>query len=285
MSQPLNHQTANKKAFQSVLMHAGFFADFCQPIFDRLGVNNFSYSSLSSRGQFITLNSNPIFLENLDALGICEKIPNAILTAHTKPGFYLLDGDEKAKARFTDYVEICGAYNYGHTLRFVKVEHTNNDIIIKRYGFEAPLINNNINNTYLNQVDVIKDFFDYFDSRFTHLIDRLPSMKVKIVPSMFNQYHAPPQQPPPLGVAAECEKDFIEHCLLRGIESKKITHQEKEVIKWYIKGKSAEETGIIMGLSKRTVERYFEILRRKFNCHKKQEIVNHLLGPDFCILK
>ncbi|WP_082650871.1 helix-turn-helix transcriptional regulator [Legionella steigerwaltii] len=57
------------------------------------------------------------------------------------------------------------------------------------------------------------------------------------------------------------------------LESKiQITPREKEVLFWYIKGKTSDETAILLNVSRRTIERHFENLREKFGCFSKSQI-------------
>nr|WP_248295715.1 helix-turn-helix transcriptional regulator [Legionella pneumophila] len=49
-----------------------------------------------------------------------------------------------------------------------------------------------------------------------------------------------------------------------------------------VRGKTAEEIAIILNLSKRTVEHYINILKRKLNAHNKGLLITKLLHqyPD-----
>ncbi|WP_420798093.1 helix-turn-helix transcriptional regulator [Legionella steigerwaltii] len=51
-----------------------------------------------------------------------------------------------------------------------------------------------------------------------------------------------------------------------------MTPREKEVLFWYIKGKTSDETAILLNVSRRTIERHFENLREKFGCFSKSQI-------------
>ncbi len=61
-------------------------------------------------------------------------------------------------------------------------------------------------------------------------------------------------------------------------ESMHITKRELEVIVWIMKGKTSEETGIILKINKRTVESHILSLKIKFNCYKTSELIYKILG-------
>ena len=59
-----------------------------------------------------------------------------------------------------------------------------------------------------------------------------------------------------------------------------ITKRELSCLYWILKGKTAEETGMILGAAKRTVEKHIENLKQKLDCYKQSAMVEkiHKLG-------
>ncbi|NQY43622.1 MAG: hypothetical protein HRT87_09795 [Legionellales bacterium] len=57
---------------------------------------------------------------------------------------------------------------------------------------------------------------------------------------------------------------------------KQITEREWECLTLYLQGKSARETGSILNISRRTVEKYFDILKKKLNVTSKEEILDKI---------
>jgi DNA-binding CsgD family transcriptional regulator len=55
-----------------------------------------------------------------------------------------------------------------------------------------------------------------------------------------------------------------------------LTQREFECVKLLILGKSAEEVGLIVGISKRTVEKYLENVKKKFSCTKTTQLIYEL---------
>ena len=62
-----------------------------------------------------------------------------------------------------------------------------------------------------------------------------------------------------------------------------LTERETECINWLIKGKSAEEIGLILNLSKRTVESHIHNIKEKTQCYKQFQL-GYLVGKDEAML-
>ena len=57
------------------------------------------------------------------------------------------------------------------------------------------------------------------------------------------------------------------------IAKKRLTTREKEILKYIILGYTAKKIGRTLNLSFRTVEKYIEILKIKFNCDSKSALI------------
>ncbi len=60
-----------------------------------------------------------------------------------------------------------------------------------------------------------------------------------------------------------------------------LTKREIDISTWVLKGKSNEEIGIILGISKRTVETHMERIKIKLNCFKQTQLVMRLIDLGF----
>ena len=56
-----------------------------------------------------------------------------------------------------------------------------------------------------------------------------------------------------------------------------LTDCEIECINWLIKGKSAEEIGLILRLSRRTIESHINNIKKKTQCYKQFQL-GYLFG-------
>ena len=56
-----------------------------------------------------------------------------------------------------------------------------------------------------------------------------------------------------------------------------LTLRELECIKWTAAGKTSYETGIILGISRRTVERHLENTKTKLNCVNRYQLISKVI--------
>ena len=54
----------------------------------------------------------------------------------------------------------------------------------------------------------------------------------------------------------------------------KLTPRERQCLKLLTEDKSAKETAALLGLSRRTVESYFENIKNKLSCTYKHEVLH-----------
>lgn len=60
-----------------------------------------------------------------------------------------------------------------------------------------------------------------------------------------------------------------------------LTDREQECLFFLIRGKTAKDIGGILNLSYRTVEHYIEIIKEKFSCNTKAELIANALSKGF----
>lgn len=62
---------------------------------------------------------------------------------------------------------------------------------------------------------------------------------------------------------------------------KNLSPRETELMSLMLQGKSAKQIAKVLGLSNRTVENYFESIKRKFNCRTKLELISKLSETEY----
>lgn len=134
------------------------------------------------------------------------------------------------------------------------------------------LQNNNILNIYLNNLDIFKRFICYFKDKTAELLEAAATSRI-ILPKRKNQQ-----------IANVC---LMQDAILIFKELTKInryyvspersdiylTKREMECLHWYVHDKTAEEVGMILGLSKRTVETHLLSAKNKTNYFKKGQLI------------
>lgn len=74
--------------------------------------------------------------------------------------------------------------------------------------------------------------------------------------------------------------DSIRHHVMPGqiINECYLTKRELDVAKWLLRGKTLKQTALILGLSPRTVENYFQTMKSKLNVRSKSEFLDKLFN-------
>ena len=84
----------------------------------------------------------------------------------------------------------------------------------------------------------------------------------------------------------ECQKTFVNETGLHypkynEFANVKLSKRQKEIIHWYLLGKSEPDTAAILNLSVETIHDYFKRLKLKFNCYSKTQLLLKLIDGGF----
>ena len=60
-----------------------------------------------------------------------------------------------------------------------------------------------------------------------------------------------------------------------------LTNRQMDCLYYFLRGKTAKETAVILRLSKRTVEFYLENLKNQFSCQTKAELIDKAISHGF----
>ena len=254
-----------------LINYTDFVKQACKDFFKTTGINHFSYVEINDKNNFIWLGSDSAYLETCIHQQLVETAPTSILKTYPKTGFYLIDVyEEEYKQYSLPVFQLLNHFDYGHSFRILEVtdNHT-----LKLYSFDAPLGKQNINHFYLNNLAVFKKFNHYFEDKVTFIRDKLYLNQIKN-----NQY----EESADLLDTFFKKNDLINTMIATAFPSVgakvQITPREKEILFWYLKGKTSDETARLLNISRRTVERHFENLREKFNCFSKNQIALKIIN-------
>jgi DNA-binding CsgD family transcriptional regulator len=135
-------------------------------------------------------------------------------------------------------------FNIAHGITIIQKKDENTEF----YHFATGQKNEKIHSVYEQSLNGILHFIQYFKNEAAGLIRLAEDNKVEV----------------PKPDAAT---------------SKRLTQKEIVCLKWLVKGKTAEEIGIILNISKRTVEAHIENVKNKFHCYKQVEL-GYKLGKE-----
>lgn len=125
------------------------------------------------------------------------------------------------------------------------------------FCFAAPLNTPGMLNFYLNNLDFLQKFCDYFKEQGRALIERAEKNK------LIHEYNDT--------TIESFEKVDIDSLLTPRTE--KLTPRELDVALWLMQGRRAKEIAQLLHLSYRTVEQYIAVLKNKYKARNIVELV------------
>jgi DNA-binding CsgD family transcriptional regulator len=160
------------------------------------------------------------------------------------------------------------SFNYGHACKYV---HTVQEGQIKKclsFNFWGHIDDDSINHFFVNNTNLIKYFSRYFYRKIQSFFREIPPYRTKEKVEAFINGLSP------YGVA-------IPKLLLAFSEKTHLSKRQIDIIAYYLKGNTAEETAKQLGVSLNTVQTHVQRMRVKLGSRTKAEMAIKLLEDGF----
>lgn len=231
-----------------------------------LGVSCFYYLSIQNNGDHILLTDCPEVDDYYYDEKLYVKDPYLRHPDNYQSGFFFFESNHKEEYD-ASLAYIVRKFKMSPLLGLCEKQKDS----VEFFGFwgEADK-SQQFEQVYLNYTNLLKAFASHFKDECLNSIqpDELPFLSLpKLLGAKTFE-----------STCARKPKDLLRNCLREmGFENEvakadSLSQREKECVRLLIKGKSMKETASILGLSPRTVEHYLEDVKRKFDCHYKNEI-------------
>lgn len=222
--------------------------EICYPI-RQLGITYFSYTKSEKNGARTYLTTHPQVLEHYllkeyFLIGNVESVPQKyveqIIFWDTLPKQHIYDDNARSR-------------NIDHGIFMINPLE---DGCCEFFGFATKKGNNKIINVYLNNVEFLKKFTLYFKERAKKLISKATDNNL-ILP-----FH-------------NDSLDFVKSSdlTLNQDLSTLLSPRQLQCATYLIEGKKIKEIAKFINLSPRTIEYYLNILKLKFRCKNKTELL------------
>jgi LuxR family quorum-sensing system transcriptional regulator SolR len=122
------------------------------------------------------------------------------------------------------------------------------------YCFGADAYNHNIMNFYLNQIEILVQFKDYFKEKLSDLINRALTNKILLPSFMLPPYKG------------------LKHTYCKIRENPLLTDRQVDCLYYLMNGMTAKQIAKRLNLSPRTVENHLEAIKVKMNCYSRIEL-------------
>lgn len=239
-----------------------------KPLKTHFGISYFTYHKIDASGKYTVLVDRPDWAEHY----VDEKIflydPYLRHPSVYRSGICLVDSFGSQEYRLKVIEE--GKRILGMDMGVTLIQKTKEDV--EFFGFTADQKTSSLQSLYLNDPQVFKSFARHFKKELTPILrvmeEEAPSLLDLKGEDFFCKDHIYPETPlekregfyKDLGAAKDIEK------------AASLSSRERECLRLLIQGQSAKETAKTLELSPRTIEFYFENIKKKCSFWNKQEL-------------
>jgi len=246
--------------------HSKHFDRLCEEAKPILGkVTQCGIMELDSTGHALIVANRPDFGEVfLDKKGYLFDSSFAF-SKNFKEGIKAFTTLEEYELLYLNAESVYGK-NFGIHNGFVWQEKINQDVQrLYFFGSDTPEIYNEV----VNNIEVFKRFLKYFRDKNKDVIDIARERKVKISDEKENFFVDDIKQ----HVSKREQMNLLLHTMGLLDRDKNISKREWQCIEFLNLGYSANKTGEILGISRRTIESHFNSIKEKLNVSKKIDIL------------
>lgn len=240
----------------------------CQPFFDKTGITSFFYLRIFANGSRIFLSNNFTWLNHYVKAGYFKHHAHTLnyLTNKTR-AFALWDGFHYDEIYQT-------AYEYHVCHGFTIYEHSQH--ADETYLFSTHQDNRQLTNFYLNNLDLLYAFIADFKVKAKAMISPQSNNTLVIAENLHNNDYIKNLM---------TNHDLSHYQQMQSLASFRPPHmsplspRETECLTWAARGKTSQETAMILGLSHYTINEHLATAIKKLNtCNKAMAIAKAVLN-------
>lgn len=237
-----------------------------RPLHEIFGIDYFTYHRISNEGQYTVLLDRPDWAEHYVCKKLYKEDPYLQHPDAYTSGFCLIDmnGSPSYKeqilqegAKFNLDLGLCLIQKNEHGVEF--------------FGFSGSKHSSALDKLYLNHQSLLISFANHFKKQHANTLkywnEGAPFLEILKEKKL-------ERNPVQLQLDDETHHSFLKALGMdqQIKQAALFSRREKQCLKWLLKGKSSKETANYLGLSRRTVESYFENIKNKLGCWSKNEL-------------
>lgn len=256
---------AEKLKVHPIFSNTQEIIDLCSPL-KSLGITAFSHLRTDHEGNFSGLANNPEFMKNYLTKGYYNADVH-IKRNHYKNDHCLMwdamECDGKTQSMLQD------AYDFSFKHIFTMIESHGEQCDYYHFGTDqsSPAINQ----TYINNIDLLKKFITYFNENMANSSELMKTYQIQF--SMENNAAGVQLRDPTRLNNTGNQQDLFLQAIGWDKNEYYLTKREQECAHLLLLGNTAQEIALLLGLSRRTVEDYINLLKKKLNVRNKTELV------------
>jgi DNA-binding CsgD family transcriptional regulator len=238
------------------ILHNRKISRICAPL-NILGISTFAYYTIENDGRFGIVSNYPEQLDFFYSEKLYLKCPYLTHPSFFRSGYALIP-----LTTDPDYLQTSQQLHKVSHLFLIMKKMQNK---IEGFFFTTPELHDQKCTHILNQIDLLNKFGLYFKREAKGLIEQILS-------DGYNLHDAKGEafllrdQCLPLSNTNTPMLQFLK-------KTTSLSRQEQECLDLFKQGNSAQAAAAILGLSRRTVEHYFENIKDKLGCNSKWELL------------
>ena len=253
-------------------MYGEFLKKKCEPLEKFFGVTAVGFHYMHNENCLMSIHTNKKWIELCMAKKYFLDDPHMVSPKNIVSGFVLCSSCEQEEYR-TGIIKDGFEYDMHHGISYVE----KTDRGYKAFSFDTTKDNDGMPNKILNNQECIKKFVAYLDQELKLVFKKLSNRMIDIKELKGARLKEQ------IGITGALDEFDEKVIFLQEIgvvdkdsylENLKLTPREISCLRYYLDGKTAEDTAKALFLSRRTVEGYIESIKIKLGCKYKKDIFN-----------
>lgn len=264
-----------------------FYSDcvdtYFRNFFKQSGIKTFGFIEVYADGSYIQLESNRDIHSTIIDSSLHSHMPLHILNSTEHLGFSLSISNQSSQGPTTIIDYLKQEYKLGNSLAFIDFYSTNDGLPkLNHFYVTTDEHRHCINNYYINNLALIKKVFVEFTVRFKRELLKIQKTKInqnQMIPfkDLFEEKLKLKKRISDGSPLSESAFDYTS--LPFNLKANLLlTEKEKEIIYLYFHRFSNEMIATKLEISRRTLDRHFENMRKKFNCQTTGHIIPALMA-------
>lgn len=244
-----------------------------KPLQEHFGVAYFTYHRIDEKGNYSVLLDRPDWAEHYVSEELFAEDPYLRHPEVYRSGLCLME--QHGSPDYKKQILKSGKEVLDCDLGVILVEKSPN--FVEFFGFCGNRAKGALEKLYLNHSHLLHTFASHFTKELADLIATMQEAAFSLPKIKGKDFHSKK----PVHPAVSDYTSFLSDLGYRKeiALAQSLSKRERECLQLLIIGHSAKEIAAALGLSQRTVEYYFENIRRKLNCWTKLDLFH--LGLKF----
>ena len=253
------------------------------PLYKQFGITSFAMTILYESGQWLHLSNNTKLYRKRIEKGAASKELTGLSSPYwirglPQLGIYL---EDHIASTHTILSQLLVKHDFQNPFACLDQIETEKGRALRLCDYRAPKAHREINHFYLNNIELLKRFNDHIVKELADVLSKLPLIIPTPKEKQLHQHYFENVIP-----STKQQKTFVKETKMHypkynELANIKMSAREKEIIHWYLLGKTAADTATILNVRITTIHEHFKRLKQKFGCYTKSQLLLKLIDGDF----